>query len=65
MKFADAIQVAESSTPSRLKLEKLVVQPLLYGMIFGLGYYVGCILIKSPVLNSFLEEGKNNFAKKL
>ena len=58
MKGDDAMDIAKTSTPSRLKIEKLVLKPLLYGMIFGVGYYLGTILIKSPIMTDFVEVGR-------
>ena len=58
MKYTDMADIADSSTPARLKADKLIVKPFLYGMIFGVGYYMATILLKSPVLGDFLDVGR-------
>lgn len=64
MKYNDAKSIAESSTPARLKLDKLIVKPFVLGAIFGVGYYIATILIKSPVLGEILDTARELPAKK-
>ena len=64
MKYTDAQKMAYSSTPARLKLDQLIVKPFVLGAIFGIGYYMATILIKSPLLGEILDLGRELPAKK-
>ncbi len=63
MKYAQAAETSDSSTPNRLNWTKLALKPFVYGIMFGIGCYVGSVLIRSPLMTDLLAEAKLNAKK--
>lgn len=44
--------------------KKLTVKPFVYGIMFGLGCYVGSLFIRSSLVSDLLADAKVNALKK-
>jgi hypothetical protein len=50
MKYLDSVEVSDKSTPYRPNWTKLVIKPFAYGVIFGLGCYIGSVFVRTSVM---------------
>jgi hypothetical protein len=50
MKYLDSVEASDKSTPYRPNWTKLVIKPFAYGVLFGVGCYIGSVFVRTSVM---------------